>query len=30
MAYNDQNLKQAVDAVFAKYDKDGNGKLDAQ
>jgi Ca2+-binding EF-hand superfamily protein len=29
MSYNDQQLKDAVDAVFGKYDKDGNGTLDS-
>ena len=30
MSYNDQQLKDAVDAVFGKYDKDKNGTLDAE
>lgn len=29
MSYSDQQLKEAVDAVFAKYDKDNSSFLDA-
>ena len=28
MSYNAEQLKNAVDAVFAKYDTDGSGTLD--
>lgn len=28
MGYTDQQLKEAVDVLFAQYDKDGNGTLD--
>lgn len=29
MSYNDEQLRKAVDAVFAKYDTDGSQSLDA-
>ena len=28
MSYTDDQIRQAVDAVFAKYDKDNSGSLD--
>ena len=30
MSYNDQQLRQAVDAVFDKYDADKSNSLDQQ
>jgi len=30
MGYTDDQLRQAVDAVFGQFDKDGNGSLDQQ
>ena len=30
MSYSDQQLKDAVDAVFSQFDKDNSGTLDGQ
>lgn len=30
MGYSDQQLRDAVDAVFSQFDKDGSGTLDVQ